>query len=78
MKVGQNKFKKEKKQILLYSWLPTKTYHKNLAIWILFCFEIWQIFGPFFFMKIPSYRLKSYFSHHNLTKLHPKKTPVTT
>ncbi len=27
MKVGENKIK-----IFLYSWLPTRTYHKNLAI----------------------------------------------
>jgi hypothetical protein len=25
-------------------------------------FEIWQIFSPFFFMKNPLFRLKSYFS----------------
>ncbi len=28
--------------ILQYSWLPTGSYHRNLAIWILFFpFEIW-------------------------------------
>jgi hypothetical protein len=26
----------EKTKILLYSWLPLQTYHKNLTIWIFF------------------------------------------
>jgi hypothetical protein len=42
----------ENTAILLYSWLPTETYHKNLAIWSFFFFEIWQIWALFFPWKI--------------------------
>jgi hypothetical protein len=36
VKVG----KKKKKKPYIYSWLPTGTYHKNLASWNFFSFEI--------------------------------------
>ncbi len=45
----------------LYSWLPTRTYHKNLEFWNFLFFKIWQTWA-IFSMKDPSYRLKSYFS----------------
>jgi hypothetical protein len=35
-------------KIFLYSWQPAGTYHKSLAIWILFfSFEIWGIWAIF-------------------------------
>jgi hypothetical protein len=34
-----------KKRILLYSWLPIRTYHKNLTIWVFFSLKIWQNFA---------------------------------
>jgi len=37
------KFRKKKNRILLYSWLPSGTYHSNLMIWNCFSFEIWRI-----------------------------------
>ncbi len=57
------KFKKE----LLYSWLPTGTYYKNLVIWKIYFLEIWQIW-VISFMKNPLYGLKTYFSGQNLVK----------
>jgi hypothetical protein len=36
------------KNILLYSWLPTGTYHKNLAIYLFIILKSFE-FGPFFF-----------------------------
>jgi hypothetical protein len=62
-------------RILLYSWLLIGIYHKNLMIWILFCFKISQIWVNFFSMKNPFYRLKSYFSGQNLLKFHPPSPP---
>jgi hypothetical protein len=47
MKVGK---KNKKNRILLYSWLPTATYHKNLAIWQKKNSKSGE-FGPFFFME---------------------------
>jgi len=63
MKVG----KKKRERILLYSWLPTRTYHKNLATggekkslksgkFAFFSFQ----------MKNPLYRSKIYFPGRNL------------
>jgi hypothetical protein len=46
MKVGKNKIK-----IFLYSWLPTGTYHKNLAIWNFFSSKSGE-FRSFFPWKI--------------------------
>jgi hypothetical protein len=41
VKVGKTKS-------FLYSWLPTTgTYHKNMAIWNFFSFEIWRIWANF-------------------------------
>ncbi len=59
----------KKNRILLYSWLPTGTQHKNLAIWNFLFFEIGEL-GPFFPQKI-LYGFKSYFSGQNLTKFPP-------
>ncbi len=36
-------WKKKKTKILLYSWLRTGIYSKNLVIWILLFFKIWWI-----------------------------------
>ncbi len=44
MKVG--KTKKKKNRSLLYSWLPSRRYHKTLAIWKLEISWIWAIFFP--------------------------------
>jgi hypothetical protein len=55
-----------KYRILLYSWLPTGTYHTNLVIWKK---RIWAIFS----MENPLYMLKSYFSGRNLAKFCPQK-----
>jgi hypothetical protein len=70
MKVGKKKIK-----ILLYSWVPIGTYHKNVKIWNLFIYISKSgDFGPFFFMENPLYRSKSYFSGPNfLAKFHIKK-----
>jgi len=65
MKVGG------KTRFLVYSWLPTGTYHQNLAIWIFF-FKIWQIQANFS-MKNPLHNLKSYFSGWNFAKFRPQK-----
>jgi hypothetical protein len=40
------------KRILLYSWLPTGNYHKNLVIWRGKKFEIWWIWVFFFFIGV--------------------------
>jgi hypothetical protein len=42
----------KKIRILLYSWLPTGTYHKNLAIWKLSFFRNLTNLGHFFPWKI--------------------------
>ncbi len=63
---------RKEKWIFLYSCLPTETYCKNLVMLEFFSFELWQIWD-IFFMKYPLYRLKSYFSGWNLTKLSPLK-----
>jgi hypothetical protein len=56
--------KVENNRILLYSWLPTRTYHKNLAIWNFVSLKSGE-FGPFFsnersflLVKIVFFRLK--------------------
>ncbi len=39
----------ENNKILSYSWLPTGTYYKNMAIWNFFslkCGVFWAIFFP--------------------------------
>jgi len=65
--------KVEKHRILLYSWLPTGTYLKNLAIWHCFPLKSGE-FGPIFPWKnLCVYRSKSYFSGWNLTKSHQNK-----
>jgi len=46
LKVG-----KKNTRTLLYSWLPTGTYHKILAIWKFFWVEIWRISAIFFSCK---------------------------
>ncbi len=51
---------RKKNRIFLYYWLPTGTYHKNLAIWIIIIIEIWQIWANFS-MENPLHRSKSYF-----------------
>jgi hypothetical protein len=55
-------------RIPLYSWLHTGTYHKNLAIWNFFLFEIWRIWVKFS-MKNPLHRSKAYFSGRILAKI---------
>jgi hypothetical protein len=55
------KVEKTKNKILLYSWLPIGTYHKNVAIWSFFPSKSGEFRFFFFPMKDPSYRLKSYF-----------------
>jgi hypothetical protein len=68
--------KVEKKTIsLLYSWLPTGTYHKKLAIWYFFSFEIWRTWAKFS-MKNPLVRSKSYFPGQNLAKFSDKQITV--
>jgi hypothetical protein len=63
---------KKKNRILLYSWLPPETYHKNMAIWKLIFSEIWWIWA-IFSMENPLYRWKSYFPGRNLTRFRQKK-----
>jgi hypothetical protein len=51
MKVGK---KEKEERILLYSWLPTGTYHnKSGNFGFLFLPEIWRIWGHFFGMENP-------------------------
>jgi len=64
------KIEKKNRILLLYSWLPTETYHKNLET---IFFPKSEKFGPFFFMKNPFYRSKSYLSGRNLAKFHKKE-----
>jgi len=45
------KVEKKKTRILLYFWLPTGTYHKNLAIWKIKVLKIWRIWVIFFYEK---------------------------
>jgi hypothetical protein len=61
-------------RILLYSWLPTGSYHKIMAILIFLSFK----FGEFgsFSCENSLYRLKSYFPGRNLMKLAHKKTLI--
>jgi hypothetical protein len=60
--------KVEKKTwILLYSWLPTWTYHKNLVNLDFFIFWNLSNLGHFA-MENSLYRLRSYFSGRNLAK----------
>jgi hypothetical protein len=49
---------KNKNRILLYSWLPTGTIHKNLAILEIFFKKKSGEFGPIFSMENPLYRWK--------------------
>jgi hypothetical protein len=44
----------KKNRILLCSWLPTRTYNKNLNIWIFFLRNLANL-GYFFSMKNPLY-----------------------
>jgi hypothetical protein len=39
---------KKKKEILMYSWLPFGTYHKNMAIWKPFFPQSLKNLGHFF------------------------------
>ncbi|CAK9882197.1 unnamed protein product, partial [Sphagnum jensenii] len=59
--------KVEKNRILLYFCVPTVSYHKTLAMWNFFSWKSGE-YGPFFPMKDPSYRSKSYFSGRSLEK----------
>jgi hypothetical protein len=52
--------KAQKNRILIYSWLPTGTYHKNLVIWIFFSLKSGE-FGPFLLMKNSSFVYRSKF-----------------
>lgn len=67
----------EIKDILLQSWLPIETYHKNLANWNFFFFEIWQILGLFFFPNERSFEeveitfFRSKFGQISPPKKHP-------
>jgi hypothetical protein len=61
MKVGKNK-------IILYSWLPIGTYHKNLAIKKNYLENL--VKSGLFCMENPIYSLNSYFSSQNLVKFH--------
>ncbi len=63
----QTRYENKKKiRILLYSWLPTGTYDKNLKIWI---FSLWNLVNLDKFSMInPLYKSKSYFSDQNLAK----------
>ncbi len=53
--------KVEKNRILLYFCVPTVSYHKTLAMWNFFSWKSGE-YIPFFPMKDPLYRSKSYFS----------------
>jgi hypothetical protein len=65
-----------KPRIVLYSWLPTGNYHKNLTICNLFSSKSGE-FGALFPLKNPLYSSKSDFSSQNLTIfLHPKKNTL--
>jgi hypothetical protein len=64
--------KLEKIRIFLYSWLPTGTYHKNLAIWNFF-FQNLVNLGNFFFHEKSFVKSKSYFSDQNLAKIRQQK-----
>jgi hypothetical protein len=64
---------KKKTRILLYSRLPTGTYHENLAIWKLFLKKSGEFGSLFFHEKSFINRLKSYFSSRNLIKFHHRK-----
>ncbi len=59
--------KVKKNRILLYSWLPTVSYHMTLAMWNFFSWKSGE-YGAFFPMKDPLYRSKSYFSGRGLEK----------
>ncbi|CAK9236404.1 unnamed protein product [Sphagnum troendelagicum] len=59
--------KVEKNRILLYFCVPTVSYHKTLAMWNFFSWKSGE-YGPFFPMKDPLYRSKSYFSGRSLEK----------
>jgi hypothetical protein len=54
----------------LYFWLPTGTNNKKWRFveFFILIFEIWRIWVNFL-MENPSYRLKSYFSGKDLTKI---------
>jgi len=56
--------KVEKNKILLYSWLPSVSCHKTLAMWNFFSQKSGE-YGPFY----PMYKSKSYFSGRNLEKI---------
>ncbi len=62
--------KVRKNRILLYSWLPTVSCHKTLAMWNFFSWKSGE-HGPFYPMKDHLYRSKSYFSGRNLEKILP-------
>jgi hypothetical protein len=62
--------KVEKNRILLYSWLPTVSCHKTLAMWNFFSWKSGE-YGPFYPLKDHLYRSKSYFSGRNLEEILP-------
>jgi hypothetical protein len=69
--------KVEKKPESFYVfWLPTGTYHKNLAIRKIKIFKIWRIW-VIFSMKTPLCRLKSFFQSEIWQKLLGKETLQT-
>jgi hypothetical protein len=47
-------WEQKENQIVLYSSLPSATYHKNVEIWKLFCFKSGE-FGPYFCMESLNY-----------------------
>jgi hypothetical protein len=62
--------KVEKNRFLLCSWLPTRTYHENVAIiWIYFSSRS-GLFGHFFHEKsFAQVEIILYFSGKNLAKI---------
>jgi len=60
--------KKKKKKIFLYSWLPTGTYHKILAVWNLFLKKSGEC-GSFFPWKILCVGRNHIFLGWNLAKI---------